>query len=456
LFVFSFLSINSIETMQNKYWIAQFVFLLLVFIPLGVFAQTNPTKVKGKIWDALSNRPLNNVNIECLPGNSGIVSDENAEFTIEVPGKDFSLRFTHIGYQPETRVFSTENPFPGFLNVYLSANSILLNEAVVTATKSQVCFKDKKFAVQDYSFWNENILLLTYMGNLRNQVLVLLDQTLDTICVHKNLPMQSKSLYLDCLDECHLLGSDEVLQLYFDAEKSEIGFFKPISIEAFHETMDNCLFRKNGYLVFEHSRYRDMLKEYIGVEMETRKQVRIAHVFDKDGMKGYSQYMDQIAMQYSMEKDAIETNSLEGNHSQRDMEVELAFAKQIAFRPVASSLFKTKEHVFLFDHLNDQIIKFDKDFKKLSSIPIQYHKSKYWAKTVFVDENPFLFYTIYQKNGVISLLKINPENGKENQVAIFEKHYPESIKIKNGYAYFMHRQASNVWDKKSLFRQRIN
>ncbi len=93
--------------------------------------QDSPTipvkKVTGRVVDE-NNDPLIGVNIQVEGSTSGVISDINGNYSIEVPVGS-TLNFTYIGFTPVSIKVADRNVY----NIQLSSASELLTEVVVTA-----------------------------------------------------------------------------------------------------------------------------------------------------------------------------------------------------------------------------------------------------------------------------------------------------------------------------------
>ena len=108
---------------------------LFLFTTLFTFGQNI---ADGVIKNAQTNEPIPYVNIGILNRDKGTVSNENGEFTLEIPNEfiNDTIKISSIGY--ESRIFIA-NEFIKTLkenkNITLSEKVIELNEVVVSNKK---------------------------------------------------------------------------------------------------------------------------------------------------------------------------------------------------------------------------------------------------------------------------------------------------------------------------------
>ena len=79
--------------MTKKHFYFLFAFLL------GCFSATaQEMTIKGKLTDATDGSPLPGASVTIPGTNKGVTTTSKGEFTIKVPGKNTTLRFSFIGY----------------------------------------------------------------------------------------------------------------------------------------------------------------------------------------------------------------------------------------------------------------------------------------------------------------------------------------------------------------------
>src|SRR5699024_1612863 len=91
--------------------------------------------VTGTITDASTDEPLIGANVFHQPTSRGATTDQNGEFSIELPGQEATLRITFIGYAAkEVDVSATDNE----VSISLAPDVANLDELVVTGLASSV------------------------------------------------------------------------------------------------------------------------------------------------------------------------------------------------------------------------------------------------------------------------------------------------------------------------------
>lgn len=113
------------------------IIILCYLISLSAFGQTT---VSGIIENAETKEPILYVNIGILNKNKGTVSNENGEFTLEIPTEFISdtIKVSSIGYESKTFIVVD------FISKLKESRSIKLSEKVIELNKVVVSTKKLK------------------------------------------------------------------------------------------------------------------------------------------------------------------------------------------------------------------------------------------------------------------------------------------------------------------------
>jgi len=114
------------------------ILISIIFISLGsVCAQQT---VKGKVVDLESQFPLPGVNVQFINGdfNNGVATDMNGNFKIEnVPLGRKQIRFTFIGYTPQTQTIVVNSGKEVVLNVSIEESTEMLEAFEVSSNEKR-------------------------------------------------------------------------------------------------------------------------------------------------------------------------------------------------------------------------------------------------------------------------------------------------------------------------------
>ncbi len=110
----------------------QYLFFILCFFPLSLLAQqTMP--VTGKVTDLADGTPLPGVSVQVKGTTTGVVTDPNGAFKLNVAGENAVLQVSFLGYATQEITVKDQRNF----SVALIANTKALNEVVVVGYGQQ-------------------------------------------------------------------------------------------------------------------------------------------------------------------------------------------------------------------------------------------------------------------------------------------------------------------------------
>ncbi|HOZ15476.1 MAG TPA: TonB-dependent receptor [Tenuifilaceae bacterium] len=110
----------------------RFIFYIILFFPLVVKAQS----ISGYVNDSGNGLPLIGVNVTV--DKRGTLTDENGFFKVNIEKSGVvQVAFSYVGYRKEVKYFEFKEGENISINVLLSKDNILIEEIVVSATRSE-------------------------------------------------------------------------------------------------------------------------------------------------------------------------------------------------------------------------------------------------------------------------------------------------------------------------------
>lgn len=106
------------------------VVMLSLFMVATLLGQTQIT-VFGKLVENNRKEPLVGAQIAVKP-DAGAITDQNGNFSLDLPEGKHTLHFSFLGYEPKTLVINTQMPDLGTIELELSSTT--LNEIIVSAS----------------------------------------------------------------------------------------------------------------------------------------------------------------------------------------------------------------------------------------------------------------------------------------------------------------------------------
>ena len=101
------------------------LYLFMALISLQIYAQEHP--ITGKVIDATDGMPLPGVNVLIEGTSTGVSTDFDGYYSINVPNNNASIIFTFLGYKSQTILVGSKTE----INISLNQEASQLNEIVV-------------------------------------------------------------------------------------------------------------------------------------------------------------------------------------------------------------------------------------------------------------------------------------------------------------------------------------
>ncbi len=107
---------------------------LLACLAWSAAAAAQQGTVTGQVTDGQSLEPLSDVHVSVGGSDTGILTDEQGRYRLQVPAGEVRIEATRIGYQPTTRSVTVPEGETVTLDLAMATSAIALNEIVVTGT----------------------------------------------------------------------------------------------------------------------------------------------------------------------------------------------------------------------------------------------------------------------------------------------------------------------------------
>lgn len=427
----------------------RFIFYnLLCFLVLdSTGVQSQNCYIKGKITDAETLQPLSSVNIN----NAGI-SDNEGNYLLKITDvKKNKVSFSLIGYKNVTSIFNYSKDTI-VMNTRLYKKIIDLAAVDVSANRFDTVFGNRKFSVADYEFLDDKLVLLTFEKNLVHAKVMLADAS-QKILSAIELPDEAEKLYKDYLGYINVICTNHIYRINIT---NNIIRLSSLPVNDYKNLIMPCLdtIGKNIYFSDYRKEYPEFT--YYAYNTEVDNVSAFKTICDKESLKGYNMeyyflkpkerlYARKLADEYGIDKHRIAA-TMSG------------LTKSIFYTPLYAPLFIVQDTIFIFDHYNDAILKYDKNHRLFDSIPIDYNHPKNWREwkhEIIVDKETGNKYALYQKNGFYSLKHIDSNSGKIIASFKLYSQNAEKIKIKNNYVYYVYSPFESLQEQ-FIYKERIN
>ncbi len=456
--------------------------LLVIFSFLGIgtaFSQ----KISVTGWISINAYPLENVNIS-LGNNSPIAkTDSKGYFEINIPNQPVTLQFSHVSCQTRN-IKLTKNRMQkqvekGILllgHIEMELKTEQLETVEVTAFRIEKAYNKPEAWILDYELTNGNLVLLLLEDKKR------LIRTVDfegrTL---QELPLKHpcKNLFKDCFGNLHALSQDSAFQI----EKNQIKY--RFALRQFFSLLRPCVVDTYRFLYLGSLSNFNQKIEYTKVCKATSERQPLISVMDeKQAAFNKRFYKEDIlgldkAVNYNPgglagikwrerrenTSNTMKNGSLDISEDEIDALLNTSddWKKQyfggVLCRPTYQPLKRINGSLYLFNHLENKVIRFDLDGNQLAEIPTRYAKDdNAWANEIIVNEEETRCFAKFLNTGIVTLKEIDLETGTIKNTCKIEQHiFPEKIRIQNNEVYYLYRdyKKQDRNERRYLWKQRI-
>jgi len=425
----------------------------MLFIQGVVFSQNNRIIIKGLVVD-VNNHPISNANISILNTLKGTSTNNKGVFNFSINKGETNINISHISYYLKSISLNYNDVVNDTLRikVHLNPKVSQLSPFVISSEKIELLYNKPFIPIYDYQFYYEQILLLLKEENTTKLKLIDNNQKVAQELVVGN---EFKSLFKDCFGNLHCLSNDSAYQLQLNAEHLFVEF--KCSRKKFNKVLEPCAVELDTLLLFKQfGRHNQSVAYFYFNEKKEKCYLSISRNKDTEYFADR-----QLSRVHSMDKNLMHLTKGQGRMSEhkvlvwyaRDVFEESVFYTTVLLKPLYTPLFQISNVLYLFDHPNNSCYVFDENLELKTTIPIDYHLQKKWAKELILDKEQGDVYAKFEKNGLCYLKKIDLTTGKIIESFKLEKHtYPTNIKIKNNTAYYLYKNHFNH-GQMSLYKQ---
>ncbi|MFP5471357.1 MAG: carboxypeptidase-like regulatory domain-containing protein [Bacteroidia bacterium] len=426
---------------------------------MSVFSFHAQITVVGKIIDATDKTPIPNVYVSDSSANRYTNSNVNGVFILDVKKETPFITFSHVSYLPHQEKINTKNIKKDtlFIDVFLKLKISELATIDINADKVEKIHK-RGGAIIDFAFYNNDVLLLYKQRN--NLKLQLLDE-FDNVLSEKKLGNKNAHLIKDCMGNTHLLTKDSVFQIVVDSNRL---LFYRFSYKQYEDYLQPCVAmttKKSFFNQITTKHNQGVL--YFTVDKTTQEKKPLINIYDKLAEQyARSHYNSIISYYYSVTSEvsnAIALGVWSGDIIDLAVDDKLVtmigFYKNFAAKPIYTPMHQVRDSVYVFNYFQDTLMVYNANAKLIRNVAINHHYEKGFVKELIVDEEYQNIYGKVNLNGLSYLKKIDLSTGQFSKTYLLEQNsYPENIKIKSGYAYYLHKERNETYTR--LYRQKLD
>jgi hypothetical protein len=427
----------------------------LITSVVGVAQNTHKIIIIGKTITK-NNVPLSNTSVLDTKTKFGTKTTNNGHFQLTVPKKNTSIQFSYIGYHTIIKKITQKDIEKAandtiYLAIILTPKITNLMDFQINSERIQLAYKEKYISIIDYSFHPKGLMLLLSIN--KKYKLRLIDNE-SNIISDLGIPKNPQKLFKDCLDQLHILYKDSCYQIYETKEK--ITLMKGLNIDIFNRIMSPCLTSSTNDLFFESYGQHNQSIIYYSINKKDHQKKLLHIISDKESLISTDKHSRETIAQSHLAVNLMGDHSFIEQKYARDAEEGRLFYHTILNKPIYNPLFKIRDSLFVFDHINDSVYIYDYNKTTYRTFPINYHYKHSWKKEIITDYSNKEVYAKMIKDGITFLLQINTDNGQIMNEYKLERHiFIDNIKVREGVAYYLFkdRYDGNI---QRVYQQRLN
>jgi hypothetical protein len=431
--------------------------ILFLFISFTAQAQGPRLIVTGKITRAESGEALSGALV--LQGKSKKMAQANSKGTyailVDLSTKPV-LEFRFFGCESQKIAISGELLKKASndtlrLDVQMKYSFFEKEGVTIRPRGADTVIGNWRFFIEDYLFAGDQYVLLTWEKSLEDARITLASESAGVIA-QQRIPKPAKELFLDYQGHINVICEDAFYRVRI--RENEITLYE-MPVDDFISAIMPCIDTLDGLILFTNYNKNYPAFSYFTYNERDTTIKRFRLIMDEPLLGLYNYEFD-----YLNPKDRLYARKMEA-YTGVDKRIIAAsmtgFSKSLYYTPPYAPLFLTGDTVNIFDHYTNKLYKYNSRCEVLDSLPITYHKPKNWKdwdRKLLQDDITKVIYTVYEKDGVYFLKKINMKTGAiEGSYKLLNK-YPKHLRVRNGYVYYINRPYESL-QKKFLYREMI-
>ncbi len=423
----------------------------IIYTANSSFAQDTLYKINGTVRDEKTNLPLNNVSVQINGTLRWTATDINGNFNFLIKEKEALLFFSYIGYA--NKFINADYRSYNNIDIFLSQKTQTLKEIVINSSPLETVAKSKKEHVLDYSFFQDDILIITYKDKLSEAKLIQLTTFFDTLSI-LNIPDKPTGLYKDCLGNNHIVCEKNIYQIYSDS--SGLRLLAPKDIQSFETILYPCIASDSTNLYLMKKYGAEPVDVGYRVFYSHNHSVIYSYINKFDRKRGtLLNLVDNNTLQKKKKEIQFQKNKKIADHPHGNPAQERLFFETIIVKEVYAPLYKIDNKIYIFDYINSNILCYSSNQQLLSKVGIQFHKEKNWKREMCIDEKSGKAFAIFESKGISELKEINLRTGQINKSYKIPYAFVINILANDNYIYFLYKE-NDYFDTKYLSRLRID
>lgn len=440
-------------------------FLFFIFFFGEINAQT-PFQIQGVVLNSQTKESLSNVNIsKKVESSEGSTTNDDGFFQIEISKLPTTLSFSFVGF--EAKILEIENTEMREFIIELQPIASALPEVSVSAKRKVDTVFFEPFSVVDYIFFENKILLLAHRNSIEKYSLIALDEKTNESIAQISLKNYfPKGLLQHCSGEVFLVTEKNVREIVIDS--NGIFFPKKIFIGDFYLIDHPCVLANENFLYFEQYFYQGQALRYNAFARELNAQQKSGEApIPTDSLEKYEfpliqneneifRLIEELGLRKPWSGDLWEANLDEKILALQESDYFLKGIMKIFYPKLNAPIFQKGKDLVVFNHFESELQFFSEKGDSLRSVPIAYHKTRKWKKQILFDNIQGRAFTTFNTRWGEKVQEIDLEKGTLKTADQIDFAYIEKPKVRNGYLYFLYKNAWAGERKLILHRMKLD
>lgn len=315
-----------------------------------------------------------------------------------------------------------------------------------------VVFGSEELSVSDYLFHGDNFIMLAYEKRLDKGSKILYTNPANVILSSFTIPDVAKELYVDYAGRSYVICEKKVYEI--NVRDDVLSLF-PLEQDFFETRIRPWVDTTETTAYFSNHLWYYPEFDYYAYDVNDSVFKKLRTVIDKPLMELYRAQYKYVDGRDKLE--AYRAQLATGVDKEIWIAIWSGFPNSIYYHSLYAPMFIQNDTILIFDHYSNKLFRYNKNHEVLDSLDITYHigpDKKQWEELLVKDIESQVIYSVFLKEGRFFLKELNTATGEIKNVFRLSYKYPERLKIRNGYAYYVYRPFESA-QKKFLYKEKI-
>lgn len=438
------------------------LFIIVFILSFSAYSQQQKLIIRGHITeeynDTVSEIKDSKVYIDSDPKNY-VLSNRSGEFTLVInyqSEKSYTLIVSDVRYETYSYFIKKREIKKGMKDTLFLEIKMKFREIpgpTVYADPTETIYGNQKVNVSDFEFaGDDHFVLLVYEQKLNKGSKVIYTDKNQVELSSYEVMDAAKEFYRDFLGNLFLICEKNIFEIKIEDDvlnliKTDKKFFED-QVMPWVDTTNYKAYYSNFvsfYPAFDYFAYSTI----------DSSVTKLTTVVDEPLMELYrAQY------KYVDGRDKLEALRMEmatGIDKEIWVAIWTGFPNSLYYKQLYAPMFVKNDTILIFDHYKNKMFRYDRNNHVIDSIDINYHTSKdkkEWEELLVQDRNKQRIFSVFLRGGKYYLKELNTTTGEITKVHPLYYKYPDKLKIKDNYAYYIYRPFESLQNK-YLYREKL-